>query len=126
MRNMGFIILICFFISCQSTESVRPSRSQREHFVRAYVAILILQHNYFNQTAVIQDSTEKILEMHQLTQNDIEKIITYYDEKPRRWNRFFSKALELLESEYKTVPSVPDSLPKAHLLINKSSEAVRR
>ena len=126
MRKTVFILCVCCFITCRPSKSEKPLKLQREHFLKAYVEILLLQQNCANQTAVIQDSTKKILETHQLTQQHIEKIITYYDEKPKRWNRFFNKALELLETNYRFVPSQQDSLPKARVLINKSSGAVRR
>ncbi len=126
MRKLAFILCVCCFITCRSSKLDKPSKSQREHYLKAYVEILLLQKNFANQTAVIQDSTEKILETHQLTQLNIDKIVAYYDEKPKRWNRFFNKALELLETDYHSVPSQQDPLPKARVLINKSSGAVRR
>ena len=126
MRKIIFTLCVLLSITCQSSKSEKPSKSQREHFCKAYLEILLLQQNFTDQMTVIQDSTEKILEFHQLTQPDIEKIIAYYDEKPKRWNRFFNKAIKLIETKYQSVPFPQDSLPKARILINKSSGAARR
>jgi len=126
MRKIIFLLSVCCILTCHPSKIEKPSKAQREHFSKAYVQILIIQQTYINQTTIIQDSTQKILEKHHLTKQDIDNIVAWYDEKPKRWKRFFQKTLTLLETEYRFSPIKQDSLPKARLLINKSVEAVRR
>jgi hypothetical protein len=88
-----------FFYSCSGKENV-----PREKMVRVYTDLILAQDSLAAETSTERNNTlqaavkEKIFRKHNVSPEDYEKTINFYNENPVYWESFFSRATIYLDS----------------------------
>lgn len=94
------VLFLCLlgFVSCnKNTDST--SLKNQEQFVQVYVELLKLQDSISVQQPSFLDSSRAILQKYHFTEEEYNRSLSYFDEKPERWQLFYQKVLEQLQEE---------------------------
>ena len=101
MKNI-FQIIVLFLtftlLSCtQKIESSVPKKHTR--LVDIYVELYILQNQSILSDSMYADSAEIILNRFGFTQDEYQKALTYFNDKPERWELFYKEVLDKLQEK---------------------------
>jgi hypothetical protein len=104
----GFLLLI-LLSSCQENPPIPGDK-----FVKVYSDMTIMQ----DTTALTQKTIrESVLKKYNLSENDYNETIKYFNSNPERWNKFFDEVLNYLqELQDKTKKREPLVLPRLYVL----------
>lgn len=67
--------------------------------IQVYVELAKLQERLPLQDSAFLDSSRTILEKYNLTEEEYNDALSYFNEEPERWQTFYEKVLEHLEEE---------------------------
>jgi hypothetical protein len=96
---MKYFITIVFylsssflFISCSDDKTIKDE----EKFIKVYVDLLINEEQNRSDSLKIKMGKENIFKKYNITQNQYEATINYFNRDPERWREFFTKADDYL------------------------------
>jgi len=90
-------LLLLMPFSCRKSPTVPVNREHRV-LVRTYADLLILRSHMSDTLPAYQDSVRFILEKHGMSGAAFQQHLAYFQQKPERWQTFFSEALRLVDS----------------------------
>ena len=90
------MILLLTHLNCKKKTDHAFPKSQ-ERFVTVYVALQKFRESYPIQQPVPLDSLKAILQKHGFTQEEYDRSLAYFNEKPERWLSFYREVLERLQ-----------------------------
>jgi hypothetical protein len=97
LKYIFVAFIIIFFSSCQRRTNP-PLSQEQKRFVQVYVQLLQVRERLTPQHPALIDSCKAILEKYHFTKEEYDKHLTYFNEKPERWEAFFKEALEQLKT----------------------------
>jgi hypothetical protein len=93
------IFCILYFLSCSSEHrSQIPAKHQR--FVHVYIELLKLKEKGISPQKACLDSSLAILRKYQYTQEEYDRTLAYFNQKPERWEAFYKEVLEQLKRDH--------------------------
>jgi hypothetical protein len=115
VRLILFILIISVsFQSCQKSSVIDEKK-----FIKIYAEMLFMQ-----DTSMLSQQTikESVLKKFNVSENDYDHTITFYNDDPERWPKFFDSTIVYIE---KLNPKIkkPDvkSLPKRSVSLEKKN-----
>jgi Domain of unknown function (DUF4296) len=90
-----FPLLLIIFLLHSSCEKQSPI--PEEKFIKAYVDLLILQDSTSTNTASFDSLKTLVFKNHDISAEEYEATINYYNSDPKRWEGFFDKAIAYAE-----------------------------
>jgi len=96
--QITFLILILLFAGCSpKKESSIPKKYQQ--LVEIYTELYLLKNLTTINDSTYADSAQIILDQFGFTQNEYEKALSYFNDKPERWELFYQKVLDNLKTK---------------------------
>ncbi len=114
-----FFLIPILFLSCENS----PPIEQRK-LIKIYSAMLFLQDTTSLSQSEIKDIT---LKKFNVSSDDYDKTVTYYNQDPKRWQSFFDSVIVYIEKKNPR-PIKPDSktLPKRSATLDKKTQMVKK
>lgn len=114
-----FLLIPILFLSCENS----PPIEQRK-LIKIYSAMLCLQDTTSLSQSEIKDIT---LEKFNVSSDDYDKTVSYYNQDPKRWQAFFDSVIVYIEKK-NPKPIKPDSktLPKRSATLDKKTQMVKK
>jgi hypothetical protein len=98
---------LSFLFSCQ--KDTAPSfPAEQEPFVNVYIKLLLLQDRFPADYPALLDSTRKILQDANFTEQKYKQCLAYFNEEPERWEAFYQEVLKRLKEFEPSRSSRPD------------------
>lgn len=85
--------LIYFFGGCSDSKLLKE-----EKFVHVYTDLVIAQDTSNVDYKEIEGLKKIIFKKHNITSDQYERTLNYYNENPSRWDPFFEKVIQLVEA----------------------------
>lgn len=98
MKYILLILSALLFLNCRKQETL-PFTSKNERFLQVYAELQKLRKNIPPQYPTFLDSARTILQKYNFTKEEYERILSYLNEKPERWEAFYQEVLERLKKE---------------------------
>jgi hypothetical protein len=86
------LIIFLLFLSCE-----KQSPISEEKFIKVYVDLLILQDTTGTNSSAFDSLKTLVFKNHNISAEEYEATINYYNSEPKRWEGFFDKAIAYAE-----------------------------
>jgi len=90
-------ILLLFLFACSKEKNNIDSKNQQK-FINVYTELIKLSERVPLHTPEYSDSAKKIFTKYNFTKKDFNSCVSYYNQKPKRWETFFQAAYDTLKS----------------------------
>ena len=88
-----FFISIILLQGCGKEKKIIPE----EKFIQVYVDLLILQDTTSTDKLSLDSLKTPVFTTHNVTSEEYDATINYYNSQPKRWEEFFDKAIAYAE-----------------------------
>jgi len=110
------LVIIGTFILCIIAillfRALKPSSKLTEDkFVELYVQLSLAKELFTSDTLELKKEKERIFEQNGITQEEIDRFISRYNQKPEEWGRVWKKIVERLSDESTKQERKPDQKP---------------
>lgn len=92
-QRISLLLIIFIFILSCSNEPAIPE----DKFLKVYVDLLILQDTTSVQSLSLDSMKTIVFSRHNITSDQYEETINYYNTYPEKWEAFFDKAIAYAE-----------------------------
>lgn len=86
-------IFILPLISCEDKPPVEESK-----FVRVYANLISAPDSLVTDTLSFSEFKKQVFRKFKVTEKDYASMISYYNEEPERWTKFFDRVINYIES----------------------------
>lgn len=94
MRNLIVLLFICFILTgCEEKEPVTE-----EKMILIYSDLMFAQDTVLINKDNVDSLKSVVFDRHNISENDYIKTLDIYNEKPERWEKFFERVIEYVES----------------------------
>lgn len=95
MKNIYHILTLSLviFISCEEKPSIEENK-----FVKVYAELISVPDSISVDSTKYFDYKQKIFSEFNLTENDYEQTVEFYNKDPKRWEDFFNKVVKHIEA----------------------------
>ncbi len=97
-KYLILFVLALNLTACHQNKNA-TSLNNQEKLIQVYVELAKLQERLPLQDSAFLDSSRTILEKYNLTEEEYNDALSYFNEEPERWQTFYEKVLEHLEEE---------------------------
>ena len=92
-RTLSFFIIFIFVILILFPACEKEPAISEDKFIKVYVDLLIIQDTTSTDSFSLDSLKAIVFEKNNITAEQYDATIQYYNEHPKRWEDFFDKAL---------------------------------
>ncbi len=117
-----FAVLLFFFllIDCAKKENFSLPPHEKK-FAKIYTELLKLKQKFSTDSTAFTDSSRAILQKYHFTYEEYKQSLTYFNEKPERWEAFYKEVLKELKKT-----KTRSSLSKEHKDIFHKNRRIKK
>lgn len=99
IRKYLFLFLSILNLTTCNRNGDSTSLNNQEKLIQVYITLTKLQERLPVQDPAFLDSSRAILEHYHFTEEEYNQSLSYFNEKPERWQTFYQEVLKQLEDE---------------------------